>query len=147
MVTSTQIRMARAAVVWTVRELADKSGVHRNTIVRIEAGEGSHGPTLAALQRAFEEAGIEFLEAAEGVGGPGVRWKAGVTVPFDKKRGAATDSESGSDVKALDADAGELIAYWSEHPSEWGHLSLTGRGVLSVAMYGDVSAADERFGS
>ena len=72
MVTSTQIRMARAAIAWTVRELAERSGVHRNTIVRIEAGEGSHSPTLAALQRAFEDAGIEFLEAADGVGGPGV---------------------------------------------------------------------------
>ena len=93
MVTSTQIRMARAAIAWTVRELAERSGVHRNTIVRIEAGEGSHGPTLAALQRAFEDAGIEFLEAADGVGGPGVRWKLGVKIPYDKKREAASEAE------------------------------------------------------
>nr|EZQ09524.1 DNA-binding protein [Azospirillum argentinense] len=72
--TSAQFRMARAALDWTVRELAAKAGVHRNTIARIEAGEASHGPTLAAVQRALEDAGIIFLSAGEQrIGGPGVR--------------------------------------------------------------------------
>lgn len=73
-VTSAQFRMARAALEWTVRDLAAKAGVHRNTIARIEAGEASHGPTLAAVQRALEDAGIIFLSAGEQTnGGPGVR--------------------------------------------------------------------------
>ncbi|MGY0834952.1 helix-turn-helix domain-containing protein [Azospirillum argentinense] len=73
-VTSAQFRMARAALEWTVRDLAAKAGVHRNTIARIEAGEASHGPTLAAVRRALEDAGIIFLSAGEQAnGGPGVR--------------------------------------------------------------------------
>ncbi len=73
-VTSAQFRMARAALDWTVRDLAAKAGVHRNTIARIEAGEASHGPTLAAVRRALEDAGIIFLLAGEQTnGGPGVR--------------------------------------------------------------------------
>lgn len=73
-VTSAQFRMARAALEWTVRDLAAKAGVHRNTIARIESGEASHGPTLAAVQRALEDAGIIFLSAGEQTdGGPGVR--------------------------------------------------------------------------
>lgn len=73
-VTSAQFRMARAALEWTVRDLAEKAGVHRNTIVRIESGEASHGPTIAAVRRALEEAGIIFLAVGDQTnGGPGVR--------------------------------------------------------------------------
>ena len=32
---------------------------------------GAHGPTLAAIRRALEEAGVQFI--AENGGGPGVR--------------------------------------------------------------------------
>jgi transcriptional regulator with XRE-family HTH domain len=137
MVTSTQIRMARAAIAWTVRELAERSGVHRNTIVRIEAGEGSHGPTLAALQRAFEDAGIEFLEAADGVGGPGVRWKLGVKIPYDKKREAASEAASRGGAKALDREVNDLASFWRDHPDDWAALSQTSRAVLSRDMIGD----------
>jgi transcriptional regulator with XRE-family HTH domain len=128
--------MARAAIAWTVRELAGRSGVHRNTIVRIEAGEGSHGPTLAALQHAFEDAGIEFLEAAEGVGGPGVRWKLGVKIPYDKKREAASEGSSGGDAKALDSEAKD-INFRRDNPDDWAALSQTSRTVLSRDIIGD----------
>jgi transcriptional regulator with XRE-family HTH domain len=73
MVTSAQLRMARAAVGWTVRDLSEKSGVHRNTITRIEAGSEAHAPTLAALVNALEKAGVVFI--AKNGGGPGVRLK------------------------------------------------------------------------
>ena len=71
MVTSAQIRMARAALNWSVRDLAEKSGVHRNTITRLEGGADGHGPTLAAIRTALEAAGVEFIP--ENGGGPGVR--------------------------------------------------------------------------
>lgn len=71
MVTSAQIRMARAAVQWTVRDLAERSGVHRNTITRVEAGNPANVPTMAALERALEAAGIEFTNGDQ----PGVRMK------------------------------------------------------------------------
>ena len=37
-VTSAQLRMARAALHWTVRDLAEATGLHRNTITNIEVG-------------------------------------------------------------------------------------------------------------
>jgi transcriptional regulator with XRE-family HTH domain len=63
--------MARAALQWSVRDLAERSGVHRNTITRLEAGSGAHGPTLAALRQAFEGAGVIFID--QNGNGPGVR--------------------------------------------------------------------------
>jgi DNA-binding XRE family transcriptional regulator len=37
-VTSAQVRMARAALGWTVRDLAEAAGLHRNTITNLEVG-------------------------------------------------------------------------------------------------------------
>jgi transcriptional regulator with XRE-family HTH domain len=73
--TSAQLRMARAALGWTVRDLAERSGVHRNTISRIESGAPSEPRTLAALQVALEGGGVGFI--AENGGGPGVRMAKG----------------------------------------------------------------------
>ena len=48
--TSAQVRMARAALNWTVRELAEAASVHRNTITNIETGKYVGDPeTLAAM--------------------------------------------------------------------------------------------------
>jgi transcriptional regulator with XRE-family HTH domain len=66
-----QLRMARAAVGWGVRELAEKAGVTANTVTRIENGADAKQSTMTALQRALEAAGIEFIN--ENGGGPGVR--------------------------------------------------------------------------
>ncbi|MHB8284806.1 MAG: helix-turn-helix domain-containing protein [Caulobacteraceae bacterium] len=63
--------MARGAVGWTVRDLSDKAGVHRNTITRIETGSDSEPRTLAALRSALEAAGVIFID--ENGEGPGVR--------------------------------------------------------------------------
>jgi len=68
-VTSAQIRAARGLLKWTVRELADRSGVHRNTITKIEADQAKHGPTIAAVVHALEAAGVEFTNGDA----PGVR--------------------------------------------------------------------------
>jgi transcriptional regulator with XRE-family HTH domain len=68
-----QIRMARAAVGWGVRELAAKAGVTANTITRIENGADAKTSTVDAIRRALEEAGVEFIP--ENGGGPGVRLK------------------------------------------------------------------------
>jgi transcriptional regulator with XRE-family HTH domain len=66
-----QVRMARAAVGWGVRELAKKAGVTANTVTRIENGADAKQSTMDRLQQALESAGIEFLD--ENGGGPGVR--------------------------------------------------------------------------
>lgn len=76
MITSGQIRAARALVRWTGKELAEASGVAFSTLMRLETGEGVPGAqakTLGAIQKAFEEAGIEFIGTPEE--GAGVRWK------------------------------------------------------------------------
>jgi len=64
-----QLRMARAAVGWGVRELAAKAGVVANTVTRIENGADAKQSTIDALRRALEAAGVEFTNGEQ----PGVR--------------------------------------------------------------------------
>ncbi|MFT8731646.1 MAG: helix-turn-helix transcriptional regulator [Acetobacter fabarum] len=65
--------MARVAVGWGVRELAEKSGVSTNTIARLERGEELKASTIEAIRSALEAAGVEFIP--ENGGGAGVRLK------------------------------------------------------------------------
>jgi transcriptional regulator with XRE-family HTH domain len=64
-----QLRMARAAIGWGVRQLAEKAGVTANTVTRIENGADAKESTLNALKGALEAAGIEFTNGKQ----PGVR--------------------------------------------------------------------------
>src|SRR3954452_984408 len=61
MPTGAQIRMARAAVRLSVRELAAEARVSPNTITRLETDGTSNASTLAAVERALEAAGVEVL--------------------------------------------------------------------------------------
>jgi transcriptional regulator with XRE-family HTH domain len=71
-----QLRMARAAVGWGVRELAKKAGITANTVTRIENGADAKQSTIDKLRRALEAAGVEFTNGDQ----PGVRLtKAAVT--------------------------------------------------------------------
>jgi transcriptional regulator with XRE-family HTH domain len=64
--------MARAALNWTVRDLAQAAGLHRNTITNLEIGRYAGDPqTLDLIEKVFRTAGIEFID--ENGGGPGVR--------------------------------------------------------------------------
>ena len=64
--------MARAALNWTVRDLADATQLHRNTISNIETGRyGGDAATLATIAAVLKRAGVEFID--ENGGGPGVR--------------------------------------------------------------------------
>lgn len=77
MITSGQIRAARAFLKWTGKELASASGVAFSTLMRLETGEGVPGAqakTLDAIQKAFEEAGLEFIGTPES--GAGVKWRS-----------------------------------------------------------------------
>jgi transcriptional regulator with XRE-family HTH domain len=72
-VTSAQIRAGRALVNWTVRKLAEKAGIHRNTVTNIETERSSaDDATLDAIRRALEKAGVEFTNGKR----PGVRLRA-----------------------------------------------------------------------
>lgn len=72
--TSAQMRAARGLLNWTVRDLAERAGVHRNTVSNIETGAYAGAPeTLEAIRRALEKAGVEFTNSNQ----PGVRLKKG----------------------------------------------------------------------
>jgi len=66
-----QLRMARAAVGWGVRELAKKAGITANTVTRIENGADAKQSTMDRLRRALEAAGVEFINGDQ----PGVRFR------------------------------------------------------------------------
>jgi transcriptional regulator with XRE-family HTH domain len=64
--------MARAALDWTVRDLAEATGLHRNTITNIEVGRyAGDAATLTTIEAVLRRAGVEFID--ENGGGPGVR--------------------------------------------------------------------------
>ena len=74
LLTSGQIRAARALLRWRARDLAKESAVGVATIRRAELAEGETSMTVAndaAVRHALENAGIEFID--ENGGGPGVR--------------------------------------------------------------------------
>jgi transcriptional regulator with XRE-family HTH domain len=76
-ITSSQIKAARALLGITATKLAELSGVAFTTIVRLESSEGipsGQVKTLDAVQRAIEDAGIEFIGTPEE--GAGVKWKS-----------------------------------------------------------------------
>ena len=74
MLSGAQVRMARAALGWGVRDLADKAGTTPGTISRIENGADALGGTLTKIEDALTSAGVVFLADGEMVsGGPGVR--------------------------------------------------------------------------
>ena len=73
--TSTQMRMARAALDWSVRTVAERAQVQRIAVMQLERGRINEPLTLRAIATAFEAAGIEFL----GDDAPGVRLRTSAT--------------------------------------------------------------------
>ena len=73
-VSSAQLRAARALLRWSALDLAKASKVGVATIRRVEVMDGPIPVTPAnegALRSALEAAGVEFID--ENGGGPGVR--------------------------------------------------------------------------
>jgi transcriptional regulator with XRE-family HTH domain len=77
MISGKQIRAARALLGWKQRELAAAASVSEVSIKNAERGVvDSRGSTLNAIQRAFDRAGVMFLDTGDTRnGGPGVRFK------------------------------------------------------------------------
>jgi len=72
MIAPEQCRAARGLLDWSQQYLAEQARVGIVTVRQFEAG--AHDPrraTLDVITRAFEGAGVEFIE--ENGGGPGVR--------------------------------------------------------------------------
>ncbi len=74
MLTSDQIRAARALLRWSAHKLADESGVSWKTIQRMEASEGVPSATarnIEKIRKTLDVAGVIFID--EDDEGPGVR--------------------------------------------------------------------------
>ena len=72
MLTSDQIRAARALLRWSAQDLANKADIGISTVQRMENAKGvpsASGKNLEAVQRTFERAGVEFTNSEA----PGVR--------------------------------------------------------------------------
>lgn len=61
--------MARAALHWTLDDLAAASGVSRRTIARFEAGESVLPARVQKLRETLEEAGLLSIESGQFSGG------------------------------------------------------------------------------
>jgi transcriptional regulator with XRE-family HTH domain len=64
MIIGAQMRAGRAALNWSIENLAEKCGVSARTIKRLEAVDGvpsSRAQTLLHIQAALEAGGIEFI--------------------------------------------------------------------------------------
>jgi len=74
LITSAQIRAARALLDWSRADLAKNSGVGASALMRLESAVGIPGgniKTFEAVQKAIESAGVEFIGTPED--SPGVR--------------------------------------------------------------------------
>ena len=77
MITGMQIRIARAALRWSVDHLAEKAGLGSRTIKRFEQVDTvppGRSTNLRDVQNALEAAGIEFVGTPDD--GPGIRLRA-----------------------------------------------------------------------
>jgi len=61
--------MARAALGWTLDDLAAASGVSRRTIARFEAGEAVLPPRIQTLRGVFERKNVVFIDGGQMAGG------------------------------------------------------------------------------
>jgi transcriptional regulator with XRE-family HTH domain len=85
-ITPAQSRAARGLLAWNQQDLANEAGVGIVTVHQLEAGTSRpHRATLEVIKRAFERAGVEFID--ENGGGPGVRLRKRQRT----KRPSATD--------------------------------------------------------
>ena len=72
MITPAQCRAARGLISWSQQDLAREARVGIVTVHQLEAGVSQpRRATLDVIRRAFESAGVEFID--ENGGGPGVR--------------------------------------------------------------------------
>jgi len=79
LITSDQIRAARALLRWSSADLARQSGIGTATIKRMEVMDGvpsGQVRTIEALRSALEAAGVEFVGSPSDR--PGVRLKLAV---------------------------------------------------------------------
>ena len=78
MITSSQLRAARALLRWSAHDLAHEAGIGSATIQRYEVSPGiprGNTKTLIDIQKTLEAAGVEFIGTPDN--NPGVRLLTG----------------------------------------------------------------------
>lgn len=69
MVNERQIKAARSLLDWSQQELAERAGVARFTLIKIESGDARpQEATVAKIVDALEKGGITFFEADGHIG-------------------------------------------------------------------------------
>jgi transcriptional regulator with XRE-family HTH domain len=94
MLTSEQIRAARALLRIEQRDLAERAGVSLETIKRLERLPGpisAYTSTVDAIRHALEKAGVEFID--QNGGGPGARLKNPIAPTAAEPASASKRSE------------------------------------------------------
>lgn len=69
--TPQQFKMAKAALSLTNPQLAHMTGLHRNTLNRLDQGKGK-ASTIKLVRLILESAGVQFLESGDIATAPGV---------------------------------------------------------------------------
>jgi hypothetical protein len=77
MIRPAQLRMARAALGWTLKELGEKAKVHLNTVARCEAGYEALTGTMQRIEDVFRREGVVFVDDGS---------RIGMTMPLDTLR-------------------------------------------------------------
>jgi DNA-binding XRE family transcriptional regulator len=72
--TPEQFKMAKAALGLSNPDLAEATGLHRNTLNKVDKGEGKES-TIQHLRLALEAQGVQFLESGQVSDGFGVALK------------------------------------------------------------------------
>ena len=72
MIDPVQLRMARAALGWSLQHLSERAKVHLNTVRRCELGYETLTGTMQKIETVFRNEGIVFLDETDDVG-PGIR--------------------------------------------------------------------------
>ena len=94
LITSEQVRAARALLRWDENDLAGAAKLPASTIGRLEATPGSliaDASAIAAVRATLEAAGVEFLE--ENGSGPGVRLRKPASEAIDVEELNASNDE------------------------------------------------------
>lgn len=77
MIQPAHLRMARAGLGWTLKDLADRAKVNLNTVSRYEAGREVLTGTIEKIENVFTKAGVEFIYE-ESLAGLGIRLPPGM---------------------------------------------------------------------
>lgn len=72
--TPEQFRAAKAIAGLSNPQLSEMTGLHRNTLNRLDKGEGK-ASTVQHVRLALEAKGIQFLDGGQVASGPGVAVK------------------------------------------------------------------------